>query len=222
MNPEKRPIKIIVADDHPLFRSGLIKTIQGNPDYLIAGESATGADALEQIRTIKPDIAILDIGMPGMNGLEAAKIIRKEKPDTKIIILTMYKDEDYFNEAINLDVSAYILKDCATNEILNCLEAVTGGEYYFSPEVLKYLMNRKHKKSSLQNENPGLKDLTFAEKQVLEMVAENKTSKEIAEELFISIRTVQNHRNNICNKLNLKGYNKLLQFAIYNRHIIKA
>jgi DNA-binding NarL/FixJ family response regulator len=218
MSTGKKPVAIIVADDHPLFRSGLIKTIQENSDYLIAGESATGADALEQIRTIKPEIAILDISMPEMNGLEVAKIINKEKLNTKVIILTMYKDEDYFNEAINLDVSAYILKDCATNEILNCLDVILGGEYYFSPEVLKYLMNRKHKKSSLQNEHPGLKDLTFAEKQVLEKVAENKTSKEIAEELFISVRTVQNHRNNICNKLNLKGYNKLLQFAIYNKN----
>jgi NarL family two-component system response regulator LiaR len=220
MNPEKKLIRIIVADDHPLFRSGLIKTIQENPDYLIVGESSTGADALEQVRNLKPEIVILDISMPEMNGLEVTKIINKEMLNTKVIILTMYKDEDYFNEAINLDVSAYILKDCATREILNCLEVVLGGEYYFSPEVLKFLLKRKHKKSSLQNEHPGLKDLTVAEKQVLERVAENKTSKEIADELFISVRTVQNHRNNICNKLNLKGYNKLLQFAIFNRHII--
>jgi DNA-binding NarL/FixJ family response regulator len=218
MNSENKQTGITVADDHPLFRSGLIKTIQEYPGYIILGEASNGADALEQIRTLKPAIAVLDINMPEVNGLEASKAVKKEKLETKIIILTMYKDEDYFNEAINLDVAAYILKDSASNEILKCLEVVLGGEYYFSPEVLKYLMNRKHKNTSLQNERPGLKDLTVAEKQVLERVAENKTSKEIAEELFISVRTVQNHRNNICAKLNLKGHNKLLQFAIYNKN----
>lgn len=216
---EKTPVKIIVADDHPIFRSGLVNTIRENSDYIVAGESATGTEALEQIRTLKPDIAILDINMPGMNGLEVTKTVNKEKLQTKIIILTMYKDEDYFNEAINLDVSAYILKDCAVNEILKCFEEVLSGEYYFSPGVLNYLVKRKNKKTLLQKEYSGLKDLTIAEKQVLEKVAENKTSKEIAEELFISVRTVQNHRNNICTKLNLKGYNKLLQFAIYNRNL---
>lgn len=219
---EKIPVKIIVADDHPLFRSGLVNTIKDNSDYNIIGESATGTEALEQIRVFKPVIAILDINMPGMNGLEVTKTVNKEKLPTKIIILTMYKDEDYFNEAINLDVSAYILKDCATNEILKCLEEVLSGEYYFSPGVLNYLVKRKNRQRTLTDENPGLKDLTIAEKQVLEKVADNKTSKEIAKELFISIRTVQNHRNNICTKLNLKGYNKLLQFAIYNRNLIKT
>jgi DNA-binding NarL/FixJ family response regulator len=219
MSAEKIIINIIVADDHPLFRSGLIKTVKENSDYHIVGESATGVEALEQIRTLKPEIAILDINMPEMNGLEVTKIVNKEKLPTKIIILTMYKDEDYFNEAINLDVSAYILKDCATSEILKCLEEVLSGEYYFSSGVLNYLVKRKNKKASLEENYTGLKDLTAQEKQVLEKVAENKTSKEIAEELFISVRTVQNHRNNICTKLELKGYNKLLQFAIYNRNL---
>jgi DNA-binding NarL/FixJ family response regulator len=217
---DKQSVKIIIADDHPLFRNGLVNTIRENSDYNVIGESANGAEALEQIRTLKPDIAILDINMPEMNGLEVTKTVNKEKLQTKIIILTMYKDEDYFNEAINLNVSAYLLKDCATNEILKCLEEVLSGEYYFSPGVLNYLVKRKSKQRTLETENPGLKDLTIAEKQVLEKVAENKTSREIAEELFISVRTVQNHRNNICTKLNLKGYNKLLQFAIYNRKFI--
>jgi DNA-binding NarL/FixJ family response regulator len=216
---EKAPVKIIVADDHPLFRSGLIKTIKENSDYYIVGESATGTEALEQIKTYKPDIAILDINMPEMNGLEVTKAVNKEKLPAKIIILTMYKDEDYFNEAINLDVSAYILKDCVTSEILKCIEEVLDGEYYFSPGVLNYLVKRKNRRRTLETENPGLKNLTGAEKQVLEKVAENKTSKEIAKELFISVRTVQNHRNNICTKLNLKGHNRLLQFAIYNRNL---
>jgi DNA-binding NarL/FixJ family response regulator len=216
---EERVLNIILADDHPLFRSGLSGVIKENPIYKIIGESANGEEALELIRNRKPDIAILDISMPVLNGLEVTRAVNKEKHPTKIIILTMYKDEDYFNEAINLDVSAYILKDCATNEILKCLDEVINGEYFFSPEVLNFLVKRKGRQRTLETENPGLKDLTAAEKQVLEKVAENKTSREIAEELFISIRTVQNHRNNICTKLNLKGYNKLLQFAIYNRDI---
>lgn len=218
MSKEKN-VNIIIADDHPLFRSGLSSIIKENSEYNIIGESANGAEVLELIRNYKPEIAILDINMPFMNGLKVTRAVNKEKLPTKIIILTMYKDEDYFNEAINLDVSAYILKDCATNEILKGIEEVLSGEYYFSPGVLNYLVKRKNRQKMLETENTGLKDLTAAEKQVLEKVAENKTSREIAEELFISIRTVQNHRNNICAKLGLKGYNKLLQFAIYNRDL---
>ncbi len=217
---ERKTTEIIVADDHPLIRSGLINIIKEHPDYNVIGEAANGTEALEFIRNHKPEIAILDINMPYMNGLEVTRAVNKEKLLTKIIILTMYKDEDYFNEAINLDVSAYVLKDCASNEIIKCLEDVLSGEYYFSPGVLNYLVKGKNKQRTLDTDNPGLMHLTIAEKQVLKKVAENKTSREIAEKLFISIRTVQNHRNNICKKLNLKGYNKLLQFAIYNRNLL--
>lgn len=216
----KKKINIIVADDHPLFRSGLINIIKENADCNVIGELANGTEALEFIRYHKPEIAILDINMPYMNGLEVTRVVNKEKLPTKIVILTMYKDEDYFNEAISLDVSAYVLKDCAVNEILKCIEEVLSGEYYFSPGVIEYLVKKKKRQRTLVTENPGLKSLTAMEKKVLGKVAENKTSREIANELFISFRTVQNHRNNICNKLNLKGHNKLLQFAIYNRNIL--
>lgn len=218
MNREK--INIIVADDHPIFRSGLVSAIGKCSEYRVIGESDNGAAALELIRNLKPEIAILDINMPGMNGLEVTKAVNREKLPVKIIILTMYKDEDYFNEAVSLDVNAYVLKDAATNEIIRCLGEVSEGEYFFSPGVLNYLVKRKNKKSSLQKDFPGLNDLTAAEKQVLKKVAENKTSREIADELFISHRTVQNHRNNICAKLNLKGHNRLLQFAIFNKNLL--
>jgi len=216
----KEKIKIIVADDHPIFRSGLVTAIGKCSEYDVIGESENGNDAFESIKNLKPDIAILDINMPGMNGLEVTKLVNKDKLPVKIIILTMYKDEDYFNEAINLNVQAYVLKDAATYEILKCLEEVSEGEYFFSPGVLNYLVKRKNRRSSLQKDFPGLSGLTTAEKQVLLKVAENKTSREIADELFVSHRTVQNHRNNICAKLNLKGYNKLLQFAIYNKSLL--
>jgi DNA-binding NarL/FixJ family response regulator len=218
MSREK--INIIVADDHPIFRKGLVELIGKCSEYNIAGESDNGNDAFELIKNLRPDIAILDINMPRMNGLEVTKAVNKEKLPVKIIILTMYKDEDYFNEAINLNVAAYILKDSATNEIIRCIEEVSEGEYFFSPEVLNYLVKRKNRRTSLEKDFSGLSELTAAEKQVLVKVAENKTSREIADELFISIRTVQNHRNNICSKLNLKGYNKLLQFAIFNRNLL--
>jgi len=161
---------------------------------------------------------VLDIDMPKMKGLEIARRLKSENNPLDIIILTLYKDEAYFNEALNLDVKGYALKESVADEIVNCLHAVSSGDYYISPAISKHVHSIVAKAKSLQDSVPGLDKLTAQEKQVLKLLAENKTSSQIADGLHISPKTVQNHRSSICTKLGLQGYNKLLQFAIENKN----
>jgi len=134
-----------------------------------------------------------------------------------LTILTMYDDEEYFNEALDCGVKGYLLKDNAIADLLHCVRCVTEGKYYVSPLISDFLLNRKQKIIDFKCENPQLTKLTEMEKRILKLIAENKTSKEIAMELFISYRTVQNHRTHVCEKLDLKGHHKLLQFALKNK-----
>jgi len=215
-----KSIRILIADDHPILRRGLQDILKEEKDFDIIAEASEGNSALEKIHALKPDISILDIEMPGMNGLEIARILQEEKSETNIIILTMYKEEEYFNEAIDLGVKAYLLKDSVVTELNDSIKSVMTGDFYISPAISKYLIERNKRKSRLGEEHPSIKKLTETERHILKLLAENKTSREIADGLFVSIRTVQNHRTNICNKLNLKGYNKLLQFAIQNKSLL--
>ena len=214
-------IKVFIADDHPIFRKGLVDIISEEKDFEVIGEAKDGVTALDMIKNLKPDIAVLDIEMPEMNGLEVAKNLRAEKSDVNIVILTMYKDEEYFNAALDLEVKSYLLKDSVASELISGLKAVTQGDFYISPAISGYIIEWNRKKKKLENDNPEIANLTNMEKQILRLLAENKTSREIADITFTSIRTVQNHRNNICNKLNLKGFNKLLQFALQNKSFLK-
>ena len=217
----RRIAKVFIADDHPIFRRGIADILKDEPGFELAGEAQEGTEALRMIKELNPEIAILDIEMPGMNGLEIAKKLLEEKSKTNIVILTMYKDEEYFNEALDTGVKSYLLKDSVTSELMDSLKAVMHGDFYISPAISKYLIEWNKNKTRLIEEQPALEKLTNMEKLILKLLADNKTSREIATETYTSIRTVQNHRTNICSKLNLKGYNKLLQFAIQNRGLLK-
>lgn len=212
-----KEIKVFVADDHQIFRQGLLKLLETEKLIQVVGESGDGLEALQMIRKLHPEIAILDISMPNMNGMEIVKQIKKDDLSMEFIILTMYDDEEYFNEALDCGVKGYLLKDNAISDLLNCVICVAQGKYYVSPLISEYLLHRDEKTKKLRCENPGLELMTKTEKRILKLIAENKTSKEIAETLFISHRTVQNHRTHICNKLDLKGHHKLLQFALENK-----
>jgi len=214
-------LNILIADDHPIVREGLVHTIEKKPEFKIAAQCRDGNEALKKIIEIKPDIAVLDISMPGLSGLEIIKQLDMKNLHTKFIILTMYQDEEYFNAAMSLNVKGYLLKDNALAEIVNCLKAAAEGRHYICPAISEHLINWNSKKQELRKDNPSLEKLTPAEKQILKRIADNKTSKEIAEELYISVRTVQNHRNSICQKLEIQGHNKLLQFALENRELLQ-
>ncbi len=213
-------MKIFIADDHPIFRQGLLKIMEADPDLEIVGESGDGEEALQLIKELKPEIAVLDISMPGKSGLEIVREIQKESLKLEFIILTMFNEEEYFDEAMDYGVKGYLLKENATSDLLSCLKSVAEGKYYVSPSISEYLINRNARSKELSKKTPSLTELTQMEKTVLKLIADNKTSKEIAAELFISYRTVQNHRNNICNKLDLKGHHKLLQFALENKSLL--
>lgn len=208
-------IRIIIADDHPIFRGGLRQIISADDSIEIIGEADNGEKALEIIHELKPDIAVLDIDMPKKTGLDVIRELKDS--NTKIIFLTMYAEEDIFDEAMDFGIKGYVLKDSAVNDIIECILSVNEDNYYISPNVSNLLVNRRNKSKNLIKKNPELGNLTKTERNILRFISENKTSKEIAEVLFLSHRTVENHRTNISNKLNLKGSHSLLKFAIENK-----
>jgi DNA-binding NarL/FixJ family response regulator len=210
-------MKILIADDHPIFRKGLLKTIEGDASFEVVAEAGDGAEALRLIEKLAPEIAVLDISMPGLSGLEIVKAGREKNLPVEFIVLTMYKEEEYFNEAMDFGVKGYILKECAVTDLLEGLKLVANGRHYVSPIISEYLINRNARLEALMAQKPGLRDLTHTERRILKLIAENKTSREIAAQLHVSYRTVQNHRANICAKLGLKGHNKLLQFALEHK-----
>jgi DNA-binding NarL/FixJ family response regulator len=215
--PETGKIRVMIVDDHPLFRQGLRQAIDGDSRFEVVGEADNGNTVLDQVSQLHPDVLVLDVNLPGRNGLEVAAALRAKKSKVCLVILTMLKDEKAFNKALNLGIHGYVLKENIADEILNCIEAVSRHEAYVSPSLTDFLLRRRSRADSLASHKPGLDDLTVAEKRILKRVAVGKSSKEIAAELFISPRTVESHRANICEKLELTGTNRLLQFAIEHR-----
>ena len=219
MNPGQI-IKIIIADDHPVFRSGLINIISKERDIKILGDADNGEKAYDMIQDLKPDIALLDIHMPKLTGLQILKELKKSKLNVKTIFLTVYNDEDMFDEAMDNGISGYVLKDSAVSDIIECIRKVASGDYYISPTVSNFLVNRRDKLKKLESNTPAINSLTKTELLVLKLIAEGKTSNQIAEEMFISPKTVENHRTNINFKLNLRGTHSLIKFAIENKSLL--
>ncbi len=210
-------VSILIADDHPIFRRGLRQVIEAETQYRVVAEAENGAAALEQVRLLKPDVAVLDVNMPQMSGFDVARELRNERKPVAIVFLTMYKDEDVFNAALDVGVKGYVLKDSAITDIVGCVRAVAAGQPYISPQLSAYLLNRSQRAASLEKAIPGLNNLTPTERRILKLIAEYKTSKEIAEELHIHYRTVDNHRTNISQKLGLQGSHALLKFAVEHK-----
>lgn len=203
-------IKVLIADDHKIFRLGLVDIIKGDNSSYVLAEAEDGLQAFNKIKKWNPDIAILDISMPNMNGLEIAREIQKKKIKVEIIILTMHTGEEYFKEAINYGVKGYVLKDNSSNDLLTAIKFVSAGKHFISPALSEYLVKTNKEMTSLNN-------LSTSERRIIKLISKNKTSKKIAGELSISFRTVQNHRANICKKLGLNGSNSLLHFAMQNK-----
>lgn len=211
----KKQFNILIADDHSLIRSGLRQMLESESAYKIT-EADDGEKALKQIREKDYDVAILDIEMPEMTGFEVAQKVHNESIMIDIIFLTMFKDETLFNKAMDIGVKGYVLKENTVSEIQKCVQKVLAGSYYLSPAISEFLIRRNNKLATPASDKKGLNLLTPSEKNILKLVADMKTSQEIADELSISVKTVQNHRHNICNKLSLSGTHALLKFAVEN------
>lgn len=206
-----------MADDHPIFRSGLRQIIEEDSNIEILGEADNGQTALDLIINLKPDIVLLDIDMPKKNGLEVLRELNKLKSNSKIIFLTVYADEDFYDEGVELGISGYVLKDSAISEIIECIYKVNDNKYYISSKLSDLLIKKNHL-SKRHTEESSLTDrLTKSELTILKLIAEGNTTKEISEMLDISFKTAENHRTNISTKLELKGTNSLVKFAIENR-----
>jgi DNA-binding NarL/FixJ family response regulator len=213
LKPDK--LAIIVADDHPVFRHGLRQIIEEEPSFNIVGEADHGEAALELIQKVAPAIAILDVGMPKMDGLALALRLQQQGSPVKVILVTMYREETLFRKALEAGIKGYVLKDSAAADIISCIKAVAAGQNYTSPELTTYLMSRVRQVEAAHATNPSASEsLTATELRVLALIAEYKTSREIAGELFISTRTVETHRNNICQKLGIHGSHALMKFAL--------
>jgi DNA-binding NarL/FixJ family response regulator len=212
--------RVLIADDHPIFRQGLVAVFNQSRQYEVVGEADNGKTVLELLDSQKPSLVVIDISMPGMDGLEVIRRAQARSFDGQFIVLTMYKDEEYFREAMSLGVKGYLLKDSASNELVNCLSAVSSGRSYVSAFFSDYLMQKAKQDNASEDPVGSLQKLSPTERRILRMIAENKTSKEIADDLNLSFRTVQNHRSHMCEKLKLEGYNKLLQFALEHKSLL--
>jgi DNA-binding NarL/FixJ family response regulator len=211
-------IRVILADDHPTMRKGLRLSLEEDRGLKIVAEASDGEAALAHIRKLQPQIAILDIDMPKLDGLAVARALVKDHSETAVIFLTLHADEHLFREAIDLGSRGYILKDSATEEIVAGVRAVAGGQPYLSPAVTAYLLQNSERGAGSRERN--LTDgLTPTERRIMKLIAVGKTSKEIGAELSIHYRTVENHRTNICRKLELEGEgaNALLRFALQHK-----
>ncbi len=210
-------VKILLADDHPVLRKGLRTIIEEHNEFHVIAEAEDGEKAMLHLQEKQIDVAIVDIDMPKLPGLEVVNKAIQQDIHTEFIVLTMHKDEGLFNRALDLGVRGFILKDNAVTDIVNCVKEVAAGGYFISSSISGFLLKRQTRTVIQRVERNVVDQLTDSERAVLRLVAEMKTSRQIAEELFISPKTVENHRANITRKLGLHGYQSLLKFAIENK-----
>lgn len=216
-----KKIKILFADDHAIVRDGLRSLFNSDPQFVIVGEAIDGVEAIKLVSKHKPNVAILDISMPNLNGIEATSIIKKNDPEVKILILTIHENEEYVQEMILAGADGYVVKNAEKQEIFDGVRAVVNNEAFFSSAVSKVLINGLIKRT--RGNEQGLSNLnnklTKREIEILRLIAESMTSKEIAEKLFISLSTVNSHRMNIMKKLNVHDTTSLVKYAIQNKLI---
>jgi DNA-binding NarL/FixJ family response regulator len=207
-------IKVLIADDHPIFRLGLRQIIERAPQLIVVDEAEDGETAWQKLQTTDAEVAVLDVDMPGRDGFEVARAVREARLKIALVFLTMHKDEHFLNQALDLNVKGYIIKDSTLTDIVQCLRTVVGGQEYVSPQLTRFLLNRSRRLAQLVDSKPQIAALTPIERRVLKLVAEYKSNKQVAGELFLSVRTIEHHRARISQKLELEGHHAVLKFAL--------
>lgn len=210
-------IRVVIADDHPVVRAGIRQVLAADPRFEVVGEASNALETVKCVRDLRPAVIVLDLELGETHGLEIAKQLQTMGLQIPVVILTMHRRESYFNEALELGVSAFVLKENAVTEVIDAVAAAARGETWFSPSLSEFWAKRSRQRSSLLRNTPGLADLTATERKVVRAIADNRTTREIAESMGVSPLTVETHRRNICRKLQLSGAHPLLDFALRHR-----
>lgn len=211
--------RILLADDHTLFRQGVRTLISGEPDMEVVAEAANGGDTVEKAAEARPDIVLMDIGMPGLSSFEATRQIRKNRPDTRVLFLTMYDDEDYLVEGMEVGASGYVLKDSPAEQLISAVRDICRGGSYLSPRMLAQLVDDFRSRVKNATRTPRFATLTAREREVLKMLAEGNSVKEIACDLDLSVKTIEAHKFNLMRKLDIHNKAQLVQYAIQKKII---
>jgi two-component system, NarL family, response regulator NreC len=205
-------IRVVIADDHTIVRVGVRLLLQSEPDIDVVGEAVDGLEAMALAGRLHPDVMLLDIAMPGLNGLEVTRQIKAEFPEIQILVLTMHRTDEYFFELIKAGASGYVLKSAETNDLIGALRAVAAGEVFLHPTMARRLL-KDYLHRLQEPAEPGQPTLSPREKEILALLAEGYSSKEIAERLVVSASTIHSHRTNLMKKLNLSTRFELIQYA---------
>jgi two-component system, NarL family, response regulator NreC len=211
-------IRVLLTDDHTLFRQGVRTLMAAEPDMEVVGEASSAAEAVAAARELRPDVALMDIGMPGMSSFEATRQIRKERPETRVLFLSMYDDEDYLAECVEIGANGFLLKDSPAEQLITAIREVHRGGSYLSPRLLTKLVDgfRSGQGTPMQ---PRFGSLTKREREILKLLAEGKSVKEIATDFDLSVKTVEAHKFNLMRKLDIHNKAQLVQYAIQKKII---
>lgn len=214
MNADVKKIRILLADDHNVMRKGLRLLLESQPGFSVVGEASDGHQAVEQAEATKPDVVVLDIGMPRLSGTEAAQRIGELLPGTSVIILSMHSDEGYVMRALKAGAKGYLLKDAAEGDLVEAIQAVGNGKTFFSSEISKMLVEDYVREIRTRGVEDSYELLTSREREILHLLAEGKSNKDIASALNLSPYTVETHRRNLQEKLNLHSFAELILYAV--------
>jgi len=211
--------RVILADDHVLVRHGLKLILEENSGLEITAEVGDGLELLNILHTVTPDLIILDVSMPNLRGIEAIPEIRRIRPNAKVLMLTMHKEEDYLYQAISAGANGYLLKDDAEKELFSAIEHIKNGKIYISPGLADQSMQNWARLRRGEDDSHTSESLTVREREILKLIAEGKSNKEIGDLLYISVRTVERHRANMMSKLNIRKTAELVQYALRKHYI---
>jgi len=211
---KEKSLRVVIADDHMMVREGIRNLLESQPDIEVVGEATNGDEALRQTLALAPDIILMDITMPGMNGLEATRLIRQQSPDTRILVLTMHEGDEYFFKMLDLGTAGYFVKGGSSAELIAAIRIVGQGDVFLYPTMAKKLLGDYLKRVGTGQDKESYDGLTSREREIVTLVAEGHTSQEIAEALVISIATVQTHRAHIMAKLGLRSPTELVKYAL--------